>query len=90
MLILKKQTKVEVKIWIRRKRHSRDFFDPALNGIELTGTILQNYFGQQSPMHERELSMQLGWTRSCKPPVKIQMHNPGRIHWRSAGTYTSL
>ena len=46
----------------------------------MTGTILENYFGRRSPTCESELPMQLGYMRSCEPPARVQMHNPGKVH----------
>ena len=44
------------------------------------GTILENYFGWGSSRRESELPMELGCKRSCEPPGRVQMHNPGKVH----------
>ena len=49
-------------------------------GVSLTETFLENNFGQQSPVWDSE-PMQLGCMESCESPGRVQMHNPGRIHF---------
>ena len=53
-------------------------------------TILENYFWQQSRRCKSEVSMQLGCMRSCEPHGRVQMHNPGRVHWQSNGNLNIL
>ena len=45
-----------------------------------SGTIVENYFGQDLLYVESELLFQLRCMRCCEPPGKGQMHNPGRVH----------
>ena len=40
----------------------------------MAGTILENYFGRQSPTHESELPEQFGYKGSCEPSGWLQMH----------------
>ena len=56
----------------------------------LPGTILENYFGLQSPMHECELTMQLRCKGSCETPNMVYMDNPSRVHRRNAGKHDNL
>ena len=55
-----------------------------------SGTILKKYFGWRSPMRESELPMQLGCTGICEPLGRVRMHNPGRVHQKSAGNHNIL
>ena len=36
-----------------------------LINLKLAGTILENFFGWESPIHDSELPMHLGCTESC-------------------------
>ena len=47
-------------------------------------------FGQQSPMHESKLAMQLGCMGSCEHLGRVHIHNPGKVHWQSAGNHVIL
>ena len=44
-----------------------------------SGTTLEN-FGRRSPTCGSELPMQLGCTRSCEPPARVQMHTAAQVH----------
>ena len=37
-----------------------------------------------------KMQSQLTSTRSCEPPGRVQMHNPGRVHWQNAGNHSIL
>ena len=44
-----------------------------------SGTTLEN-FGRRSPTCGSELPMQLGCTRSCEAPARVQMHTAAQVH----------
>ena len=57
------------------------YWRKSLTAFLMAGTVLENYFGRQSPTHESELPEQFGYKGSCEPSGRLQMHNPGRVNW---------
>ena len=57
-----------------------------MGGQEL---FLKSILGGDS-LYDSKLPIQLGCMGCCKPPGRVQMHNPGWIQWKSAGNHNIL
>ena len=58
--------------------------------LQRQGLFKKKKFGRRCPTRDSELPMQLKCMGSREPPVRVQMHIPGRAHWRSTGKHKML
>ena len=57
---------------------------------KISRAILEHYSERQSFTRKSVLPMQPGLTGSCEPPGRAEIHNPGRVHYQSAGSINIL